>query len=83
MNLKKYMQEIEMRVIKDAMIESKGSKADAARLLGVNRTALVEKLKRYGMLAKYPRPVAKIKKANKVVEREETHYTNNYELMDG
>lgn len=40
---------IEQNLIKQALERKGGVKAQACKLLGINRTTLVEKLKRYGM----------------------------------
>ena len=40
---------IERQLIQQAMDKSRGIKARAASLLNINRTTLVEKIKRYGM----------------------------------
>jgi len=41
--------EIERAMIAQAMAKTEGVKARAAALLGINRTTLVEKMKRYGI----------------------------------
>ncbi len=46
-NLKDKIEEIEFEIIRKAMETSGGVKEKAARMLGLNRTTLIEKLKRY------------------------------------
>jgi sigma-54 specific flagellar transcriptional regulator A len=49
-NLNEYLKEIEIFYLKKALELSKGVKSKAAKLLGLNRTTFIEKLKRYGLL---------------------------------
>lgn len=44
--LKSLLAQVEASLIKQAMLRHKNNKAKAARTLGLNRTTLVEKLKR-------------------------------------
>ena len=46
-SLKQHLSEIEKRLIRDALSQSAGVVAQAAQLLGVGRTTLVEKIRRY------------------------------------
>lgn len=48
MNLPGYLDTVERSFIQQALDRSGGNRARAARLLGMNRTTLVEKLKRQG-----------------------------------
>jgi two-component system response regulator AtoC len=48
-NLVDLIEKIEGRMIREAMELSGGVKARAAALLGINRTTLVEKIKRSGL----------------------------------
>jgi len=48
-DLPQVVTDLESRLIRDAMQRSKGVKARAAALLGINRTTLVEKIKRLGL----------------------------------
>ena len=45
-NLKEALERLERQLIRQALVRSEGNKAAAAELLGINRTTLVEKLKR-------------------------------------
>jgi transcriptional regulator with PAS, ATPase and Fis domain len=45
-NLKDALERMEQQLIRQALVRSEGNKAAAATLLGINRTTLVEKLKR-------------------------------------
>lgn len=47
-DLKTHLKEIELNYLKDALEKSQGCHAQAARLLGLNRTTFVEKLRRNG-----------------------------------
>ncbi len=51
-NLKEMIAELEMDLIKQALEMQDGVVARAAELLGMRRTTLVEKMKKYGMTAK-------------------------------
>ena len=51
LNLKDYMSEIEVALIKTALKQGGGSVPEAAKALGVRRTTLIEKLKKFGMNA--------------------------------
>lgn len=46
----KLIKDAEISLIRKAMIATKGNKLQAGLLLTLNRTTLVEKLRRYGML---------------------------------
>jgi sigma-54 dependent transcriptional regulator, flagellar regulatory protein len=50
-SLKDYMSEIELALIKTALEQGHGSVPEAAKALGVRRTTLIEKLKKFGMNA--------------------------------
>ena len=50
-NLKEYLSDVERRAIADALSRSNGVVQAAADLLGMGRTTLVEKIKRYGIVA--------------------------------
>ena len=50
LNLKNALEQIERRLIAQALEQSGGVKAQAASLLGLNRTTLVQKLKKLGGL---------------------------------
>jgi sigma-54 specific flagellar transcriptional regulator A len=50
-NLKEYLSDVERRAIEDALSRSNGVVQAAADLLGMGRTTLVEKIKRYGIVA--------------------------------
>lgn len=47
-NLPNFLADLEIRYIEFALAESSGCKAEAARKLGLNRTTLVEKMRKYG-----------------------------------
>jgi DNA-binding NtrC family response regulator len=47
-DLKTHLKEIEVGYLKDALDKAQGCHAQAARLLGLNRTTFVEKLRRNG-----------------------------------
>jgi transcriptional regulator with PAS, ATPase and Fis domain len=47
-NLKNEVERFELQLIKQALEISNGVKDKAAKLLGINRTTLIEKIKRYG-----------------------------------
>ena len=49
MNLKEHLSCLEISYIKQALADSGGVVAHAARRLGMRRTTLVEKLRKYGM----------------------------------
>ncbi len=49
MGLKEFLDAIEDRLLDEAMVKSDGVKNQAAELLGVKRTTLIEKLKKKGM----------------------------------
>ncbi len=49
LNMAETVAHIEQTLIKQAMDKSGNVKARAAALLNINRTTLVEKIKRYGM----------------------------------
>ena len=50
-DLKDHLCTIEMRLIRKALVEADGTVAEAARLLGMRRTTLVEKLRKYHLSA--------------------------------
>jgi sigma-54 dependent transcriptional regulator, flagellar regulatory protein len=47
--LKEFMDEIEERLLQEALVQSQGVKNHAAELLGIKRTTLIEKLKKRGI----------------------------------
>jgi sigma-54 specific flagellar transcriptional regulator A len=47
--LKEHLQKIEVDCIEQALKCKKGNVASAARLLGLRRTTLIEKIKKYGV----------------------------------
>jgi sigma-54 specific flagellar transcriptional regulator A len=49
LDLKAYLYSIEQKLIQEALARSGGTVSQAARLLGLRRTTLVEKLRRFGM----------------------------------
>src|SRR5690606_15232090 len=49
LDLREYMAGIELRLIREALERSQGVVAHAAQLLGLRRTTLVEKLRKYGI----------------------------------
>lgn len=49
LDLKAYLYSIEQKLIQEALNRSGGTVSQAARLLGLRRTTLVEKLRRFGM----------------------------------
>lgn len=51
----------EFMYLEAALKEARGHKTKASQLLGINRTTLVEKLRRYQLLDKYP-PINRKKK---------------------
>ena len=51
-NLKEMIAELEMDLIRQALEMQDGVVARASELLGMRRTTLVEKMKKYGMTAK-------------------------------
>lgn len=48
------LEQLEKQMIRDAINSAKGNKSQAARNLGVNRTTLCEKRRRYGMVVAEP-----------------------------
>nr|WP_254448383.1 helix-turn-helix domain-containing protein [Marinobacterium sp. xm-d-420] len=48
-DLKEHLQKIEVDCIEQALEGKKGNVASAARLLGLRRTTLIEKIKKYGI----------------------------------
>ena len=48
-DLKAHIAEVERRFIADALAQCDGVVAQAAKRLGMQRTTLVEKIKRYGL----------------------------------
>jgi DNA-binding NtrC family response regulator len=50
-DLKVHLSEIEVGLIRKALEEADGTVAEAARLLGMRRTTLVEKLRKYRLSA--------------------------------
>jgi len=51
MDLRAYLENLERRLICQALESAHGTVAQAARLLGLRRTTLVEKLRKYGLAA--------------------------------
>ena len=51
MDLRAYLENLERRLIGQALESAHGTVAQAARLLGLRRTTLVEKLRKYGLVA--------------------------------
>jgi sigma-54 specific flagellar transcriptional regulator A len=49
LDLKDHMARIELKLISDALERTQGVVAHAAQLLGLRRTTLVEKLRKYGI----------------------------------
>jgi transcriptional regulator with GAF, ATPase, and Fis domain len=52
--LKEFLEEVEHHLVDQAMARADGVKSKAAKLLGLNRTTLVEKLRKRGMLEEEP-----------------------------
>jgi len=50
LGLKEFLDELEERLLTEAMQDSAGVKNQAAELLGIKRTTLIEKLKKRKML---------------------------------
>ena len=48
--LKEFLDEIEERLLQEALAEASGVKNQAAELLGIKRTTLIEKLKKRNLL---------------------------------
>ncbi len=48
-SLKETVEDIEIRMIKDALQESRGNKQKASEILGITRQGLIKKMKRYGL----------------------------------
>ncbi|HEX3037245.1 MAG TPA: sigma 54-interacting transcriptional regulator [Thermodesulfobacteriota bacterium] len=48
-SLRETVEEIEIRMIKDALQESRGNKQKASEILGITRQGLIKKMKRYGL----------------------------------
>ncbi|WP_241521032.1 sigma-54 interaction domain-containing protein [Kineobactrum sediminis] len=48
-NLKKYLADVEVSLVQQALLRSSGVVAHGAKLLGLRRTTLVEKMKKYGI----------------------------------
>jgi sigma-54 specific flagellar transcriptional regulator A len=48
-DLRNYLESLEQRLIERAMRAANGTVAQAARLLGLRRTTLVEKLRKYSL----------------------------------
>jgi len=48
LDLRSALEELERRMIREALERSHGNRTEAAALLGLNRTTLVEKLRKYG-----------------------------------
>ena len=48
-NFRDHIAQIEMTFIKGALNEAEGSVSGAARLLGLQRTTLIEKMRKYGI----------------------------------
>ena len=51
MDLRAFLENLERRLIGQALESAHGTVAQAARLLGLRRTTLVEKLRKYGLVA--------------------------------
>jgi sigma-54 specific flagellar transcriptional regulator A len=51
MDLKDYLSRVEISLIKEALLETDGGVAGAARLLRMRRTTLVEKMRKYSLVA--------------------------------
>jgi sigma-54 specific flagellar transcriptional regulator A len=51
MDLRNHLETLERRLITRALEAAEGTVAQAARLLGLRRTTLVEKLRKYGLAA--------------------------------
>ncbi|WP_430733422.1 helix-turn-helix domain-containing protein [Ectothiorhodospira lacustris] len=49
LDLKEYINDLETRLIRQALDRSGGVVAHAAKLLGMRRTTLVEKMRKYGV----------------------------------
>ncbi len=49
-DLRNYLESLEQRLIVQAMQAAEGTVAQAARLLGLRRTTLVEKLRKYSLV---------------------------------
>jgi sigma-54 specific flagellar transcriptional regulator A len=47
--LRTLLEDLEVRLIRQALTEAQGVVAQAAQLLGLRRTTLVEKLRKYGI----------------------------------
>ena len=54
LQLKEFLEEVEHHLIDQALERADGVKSQAAKLLGLNRTTLVEKLRKRGMLDEEP-----------------------------
>lgn len=53
-NLRNYLADIEEMFISEALEESGGNKTEAAKILGITRTLLVWKCKKYGFEVNEP-----------------------------
>jgi DNA-binding NtrC family response regulator len=49
-SLKVAVEELEQRMLQDALVASKYNQVQAARKLGLSRQGLIKKLKRYGIV---------------------------------
>ena len=49
LSLKETVEEIEIRMIKDALEKTRGNKQKASEILGITRQGLIKKIKRYGL----------------------------------
>lgn len=47
--------QIDVRILTKAILSSSGSRMKAAKVLGMNRTTLTERLRKYGMVTLRPR----------------------------
>ena len=47
LNLKAAINDVERRLIREALDRANGNRAEAAALLGLNRTTLIEKLRKH------------------------------------
>ena len=52
--LEKVKSDLEVALITDALEVAKGTRAVAAKMLHLNRTTLIEKMRKYNLLVPYP-----------------------------
>jgi transcriptional regulator with PAS, ATPase and Fis domain len=62
-NLKEFMDEIEEQLLREALESSNGMKNQAAKLLGLKRTTLIEKLKKHNSIVTVQKPGARIQES--------------------